>query len=159
MAENSRKPGQVASWFTADEFTSLPGREPGSYILLVALGKPAMLHAGSLPERNYPIGWYAYVGSALNGLAPRLNRYLNPDRKRHWHIDYLLDMGTVRGAFVLKSTEKLECSIAAELAARLEKVSGFGCSDCRCSSHLFYDASEECVKNAITSAFSGRFTL
>ena len=57
-------------------------------------------------------------------------------KKRHWHIDYLLANKNVEIVDVrIKETgKKEECETALNLKG--ERVIGFGCSDCRCSSHL-----------------------
>jgi Uri superfamily endonuclease len=42
------------------------------------------------------------------------------------------------GAIIIKGDKDRECIIATELAKLLTPIPGFGVSDCRCSSHLFY---------------------
>jgi len=38
----------------------------------------------------------------------------------------------------IRSSRRLECALAEELGHLAEnRVAGFGCSDCRCPSHLF----------------------
>jgi Uri superfamily endonuclease len=39
-----------------------------------------------------------------------------------------------------ETIERIERSIAQSLLQSLRGVLGFGCSDCRCSSHLFFSA-------------------
>jgi len=88
-------------------------------------------------------GLYLYVGSALGpGGLKRVERHravaLGQNKTRRWHIDYLLALGELKGVFVLKTEEKLECALAQELGKRFEPaVKGFGSSDCRCETHLF----------------------
>ncbi len=116
------------------------------------------ISVGSLGERLFPPGWYGYVGSALSpGGFARVKRhhllYLNRDRPPHWHIDYLLHSDRFRMRYAIFGvTEKdLECSLADRIGP--PAVPGFGCSDCRCSSHLFFrreDPREEMV-NAMKS--------
>jgi Uri superfamily endonuclease len=47
--------------------------------------------------------------------------------------------------------KRLECKLAEQMEAKSEGIEKFGCSDCRCPSHLFYfkkleDLKENCVK-------------
>ena len=57
----------------------------------------------------------------------------------HWHIDYLLSEKSVsvEAVYVRLSDEKIECEIAGKVSHYGLGVKGFGCSDCRCNSHLF----------------------
>lgn len=144
-------------WVDAVDFDGIPERQPGSYLLIVWLERQVTIQAGRLPERLYHRGWYAYSGSAMNGLKPRLNRYLNPARKRHWHIDYLLERGNVAGAWLVSGTERHECQIAAGLREKLEGIPGFGSSDCRCPGHLFYAPDGKNIREMVTFFNPGRF--
>ncbi|MEE8318148.1 MAG: DUF123 domain-containing protein, partial [Dehalococcoidales bacterium] len=67
----------------------------GGYVLLARLPKRQDVKAGCLPARSFPGGYYAYAGSALNGIPARVRRHLSPAKKIHWHIDYLLQKATV----------------------------------------------------------------
>jgi sugar fermentation stimulation protein A len=142
------RPGLLVR-FPAASFGRLPEGTPGSYLLLVRLAHPARLRAGRLPDRTYPAGWYLYAGSAMSGLKPRLNRYLAPYRKRHWHIDYLLEHGSARAAWVVTGRERLECRLAAALGETLALVPRFGASDCLCPGHLFYAPRQALVAAAL----------
>jgi Uri superfamily endonuclease len=83
-------------------------------------------------------GRYAYVGSAMNGLWPRLKRHLDSHKRLHWHIDYLLQKATISNIIICPSDDQIECTIARSLSNRLELIPGFGSSDCKCCSHLFF---------------------
>ncbi len=139
----------------AAEFSAVPARTPGSYLLLVRLRTAATFAAGRLPSRRYPAGWYVYAGSAMGGLKPRLLRYLDPGRKRHWHIDYLLEHGRAVAAWVVTGREPLECRFAAALGETLELVPRFGSSDCRCPGHLFYASRRYVVLAAVKRLLPG----
>ncbi len=141
--------------YPAGSFDRLPERTPGSYLLLVRLTAGATFAAGRLPPRRYPAGWYIYAGSALGGLRPRLDRYLAPARKRHWHIDYLLEHGDARAAWVVPGRERLECRLAAALGESLERVPRFGSTDCRCPGHLFYARRKALVLAALDRGVPG----
>ncbi len=125
------------------------GRARGAYVLSVRLPQELVIAVGGLGKINFRGGCYAYVGSAMGGLESRLNRHLRRDKKAHWHIDYLLEEANIFDIIVAESEKKLECLIAQELARQFDFVPGFGCSDCRCRSHLFFDSGEGLIKDAI----------
>ena len=97
-----------------------------------------VLSVGELGTLELKAGYYAYVGSALGGLEGRVGRHLREEKKSRWHIDYLLTRARLVDVVVAEGEERKECSIAGELAKGLLGVRGFGSSDCRCESHLFY---------------------
>ena len=148
----------VSVWQNAAAFPAIPADRPGSYVLLVRLPRACRLAAGRLPERVYRAGWYAYAGSALNGLRGRLNRYLRTARKRHWHIDYLVDHGEVEGAWLFPGRERLECRLAAHLRETFEGVPGFGATDCRCGGHLFHARDAEDLRRVLTFGAAERLS-
>ena len=60
-------------------------------------------------------------------------------KKKHWHIDYLSSQAENIVTFPILTFRNMECDLAADLEALGGRaISGFGCSDCRCKSHLFY---------------------
>ncbi|MEL7562170.1 DUF123 domain-containing protein [Dehalogenimonas sp. 4OHTPN] len=123
----------------------------GLYIILLELPQSAAVRARRRAFALEP-GFYAYVGSAMNSLEARIARHLSPDKKRHWHIDYLLEHAIVRYVLSAESDADLECLLAGGLADAAV-ISGFGCSDCRCRSHLFFSPD----LNDLTSRASGAF--
>jgi len=84
-------------------------------------------------------GRYVYVGSAQNGVEKRIARHFTKNKRLWWHIDYLLSNPFVRieKAFYKKAGKLEECRIAWLLSRFEELIKGFGCSDCKCKSHLF----------------------
>jgi Uri superfamily endonuclease len=54
-------------------------------------------------------------------------------------VDYLLKENGVKinSVYIKLTDEKIECKIADEVSKKGVPVSGFGCSDCSCKSHLF----------------------
>jgi Uri superfamily endonuclease len=110
----------------------------GSYILLIKLPEETTIAAGRLGPVLFRRGHYAYVGSALGGLKQRLDRHLRAEKKLHWHIDYLLEKARIDGIVTCETDERTECAIANALSEQFESVPGFGSSDCRCHSHLFF---------------------
>lgn len=116
-------------------------RGPGSYVLILRLIGCSELAVGRLGMLRLPAGHYAYVGSALAGLQARLARHMRRDKRHHWHIDYLLDVAEIVEAWAYLGPERVECQWAALLSKQLEPAArGFGSSDCRCPTHLFYSA-------------------
>ena len=121
----------------------------GSYIILIRLPKAQTITIGSLPDVYFPRGYYAYIGSALSGVKSRLSHHLNRTKKRHWHIDYLLQKASITDIIIGESEDRVECAIAQALSAQFDAIPGFGSSDCRCPSHLFYAAEGSQMKSAI----------
>jgi Uri superfamily endonuclease len=124
----------------------------GSYVLLVELADNKNVTVGKLGSFPFAKGFYAYVGSAMNGLRGRLARHLSKDKKLHWHIDYLLQEGRVIEIIACPSGEKVECSLAQALASKLDPVGGFGASDCHCRSHLYFAADKDFLKAHVVRA-------
>jgi sugar fermentation stimulation protein A len=122
---------------------SLPDK--GSYLLLIHLKAKASIEAGALGRLRLNAGHYVYVGSAMGGLRARISRHLRRAGRRgaakHWHLDYLLEKvnrRSVRG-LPIPGVRSLECTLAREVARLADgEVAGFGCTDCRCRSHLCY---------------------
>ncbi len=115
----------------------------GSYVLLIEIAEPVQIYVGALGKLDFEKGIYVYVGSALNGLYPRILRHIrtnaNKTAKFHWHIDYLLSAENVRLTRILTfiSDKRLECRIAHGIANRAKPIPKFGSSDCKCAGHLY----------------------
>ncbi|MGD2072894.1 MAG: GIY-YIG nuclease family protein [Candidatus Thorarchaeota archaeon] len=101
-----------------------------SYILVMDLPSDATIQIGTLGTIHFPKGSYAYVGSAPS--ENRLERHLRREKTIHWHIDYFLQEAAVKKIVV---SPQEECILARQIP--LPYIKGFGCSDCRCPSHLF----------------------
>ena len=114
----------------------------GSYVLLIELPEEQTITIGSLKAVYFPRGYYAYVGSAMGGFKSRLNRHLKSDKKPHWHIDYLLEKASISEIILYETNDRVECAIAQALSRQFDSISGFGSSDCKCRSHLFFAADE-----------------
>lgn len=135
---------------------------PGVYVLLIELERSGSHAIGRLGNVDFPAGFYGYVGSALNGLEGRLKRHLRQEKKLHWHIDYLLKKARISNIFYAETPAgsrfpeqppRVECQIARSLAQYFEFAKGFGCSDCRCPSHLFYSKNLKVMNRKISGAF------
>jgi Uri superfamily endonuclease len=109
----------------------------GSYILLIEVKEDRYIKIGKLGNLHFKKGFYVYVGSALNSLESRISRHLRSEKKIHWHIDYLLKFAGIIDFFFKENLRKEECNLSCELEKNLNILKGFGCSDCKCNSHLF----------------------
>ena len=125
----------------------------GTYVLLIHVPYPIQLSVGELGNLALKAGYYAYVGSALGGLEKRVERHLASDKKIHWHIDYLLARGRVVDVVQGETTERKECAVAGELVKYLTSVTGFGSSDCKCGSHLFYSPDFNDLRTRVLTSF------
>lgn len=115
--------------------------DPGTYILMIQLEDDAQIRIASLGMVQFRAGSYLYVGSALRGLEARLARHLRQEKRLYWHIDYLLERGTIREIWYHLGPQRLECVWARALAGAAgisPFPSPFGASDCACHTHLFY---------------------
>jgi len=130
----------------------------GTYIVIIKLEEEKTIQIGKLGKILFKKGFYVYVGSAFNGLRQRIDRHLRKNKKIHWHIDYFLNFSEVKGVLFKESETKQECNIATILEKHLFSISGFGCSDCRCKSHLFYGSYKK-ITHAVRDLYLKRYKL
>jgi Uri superfamily endonuclease len=110
-----------------------------TYALWIVLERDIKISVGSLGEMIFKKGIYFYVGSAKKNFYSRIARHLRKDKKIFWHIDYLLASPFTKVMGVIWRSNIAECQLAQDFLNRKYKyVSKFGCSDCKCQSHLFY---------------------
>ncbi|MEM1565662.1 MAG: GIY-YIG nuclease family protein [Candidatus Bathyarchaeia archaeon] len=134
----------------------------GIYVLTVLVGRDKTVKIGSLGQVRFKAGFYAYVGSAQNNLEKRLKRHFGGvTRRRFWHIDYLLTEDHVNAvkAFFKEASKPEECLTAQELAKFGFPVDGFGCSDCKCRSHLFMFESQNLLEKVCLELGFKQFPL
>lgn len=109
------------------------------YFLFIRLDGDSEIQVGKKGLYPFLRGFYVYVGRAKRGVLGRLRRHLRRKKRKHWHIDFLLEVGTVEGIVLFEGDE--ECVLATFLSQHpcvQHDVPGFGSSDCLCRSHLFY---------------------
>lgn len=116
--------------------------QPGTYAFVLGLPTTELLRVGRLGVFRFSAGLYVYVGSALGpgGVAARLRHHCRKAARPRWHIDYLRQVSEPLGAWVACSDIRNECRWVGRLATLpqlMRPMTGFGASDCRCSSHLF----------------------
>ncbi|KKG13459.1 endonuclease III [Methanosarcina sp. 2.H.T.1A.6] len=116
--------------------------EKGVYCLVFE-NRDCVIEVGKKGTFSFPEGFHIYTGSALgSGGMKRVKRHidfsLRKDRNPRWHVDYLhLNPSFKLSWAVCASTpDRLECELARRLGG--DSAPGFGCTDCACSSHLFY---------------------
>jgi len=112
----------------------------GIYCLVMNVKKDIETEVGALGNISFKKGNYIYVGSAQNGIEQRVRRHSRKNKKKHWHIDYLLSDKNVELIKYLykKAGKEEECRLACFFLSSFEEpIDKFGCSDCNCKSHLF----------------------
>ncbi len=111
----------------------------GIYVLIIQVSHGVAAQVGALGKLTFAKGLYAYVGSAQGNLEKRVARHLGKEKRKFWHIDYLLgdDAARVIVVFYKQAGKPEECAVARVIGERGDAVVGFGASDCRCKSHLF----------------------
>lgn len=113
-------------------------RDGGAYLLVLEMARSRRIDVGGLGRVAFPKGYYVYVGSARANLSKRVERHLRLRKRYHWHIDYLRDGTASCTALPVRASEDLEHDLAAALGELAGwDVPRFGCSDCRCPTHLF----------------------
>lgn len=113
--------------------------DKGIYLLLFNIKNKEKIRIGGLGEYIFKKGYYIYVGSAMNNLTKRIQRHLRKHKKLRWHIDYLLSKVQNLKVIPIRTFLKWECEIAEKLSFLSDEIFfGFGVSDCKCKSHLFY---------------------
>lgn len=126
----------------------------GGYVLIVELDAKKNIDVGSLGLISFSGGFYAYMGSALGGFKARVNRHLAEGKKPKWHIDYLLTEAKVVQVILCETERRLECLLSQVLANEFSSVPGFGSSDCRCKSHLYFADNRAYLERGIKRAIA-----
>ena len=130
----------------------MPASTKGIYVLLIQLDVASNIQTAK-HRFIFESGFYGYVGSALSGLERRLTRHLRTDKRFHWHIDYLLAVARINKVICGEIGKSKECALAGISSQKLTPINGFGCSDCRCTSHLFCCEDRRILENLALDAF------
>ncbi|MDO6460422.1 GIY-YIG nuclease family protein [Granulosicoccaceae sp. 1_MG-2023] len=117
--------------------------DSGTYLLILCARRAQTVRVGKLGGFSVAPGFYYYVGSAFGGggLRSRLSRHFKRDKTRRWHIDYLRHKTALAGAYWQCSADKAEDDWVIRLSqcnALSRPFSGFGASDSKQDSHLFF---------------------
>ena len=137
--------------------------EKGVYVLLIFVPFERSIDVGGLGVRRFQDGYYAYTGSALGrgalSLKGRIRRHLRREKRKRWHVDFLLaDEDIMVVSVLIIPTEKsMECEVNKYLCDVMNAkvvVPNFGSSDCRqgCGSHLLYLGGYEKIPEGIISS-------
>jgi Uri superfamily endonuclease len=120
--------------------------QPGTYALILRSRSKARTQVGRWGWLDIEPGYYIYVGSAFGpgGVRARVARHCRATKRKHWHIDYLREFLSPIGAWYSHETTRLEHRWAQAFHDMdcTSSVQGFGCSDCKCRSHLFNTRAE-----------------
>lgn len=124
------------------DMNPLPGRQKGTYLLILRLQKDRRIRIGKLGLQQLTAGFFGYVGSAFGpgGLRARLNHHLRTAARPRWHIDYLRKAAAVEQIWFSTEDRQQEHAWASLLKCMSGidiPVDNFGATDCRCRSHLF----------------------
>jgi len=119
------------------------GKQPGTYALILANDSVQVVTVGRLGTLELQPGWFVYVGSAQGpgGLAARVGRHIQIEKKRRWHIDYVRPQVELREVWFTHGSEKVECQWAQKMAQMPKaelRYQRFGASDCSCAAHLIW---------------------
>ncbi|MEM4525380.1 MAG: GIY-YIG nuclease family protein [Methanothermobacter sp.] len=128
----------------------------GTYCLIIRVRKTSYLNVGALGNVKIERGCYVYVGSAFNSLETRIRRHFSENKRIHWHVDYLLahENTIIEDVIFTTDERRLECLLSERLENQ-RSIEGFGCSDCKCKSHLHYYENVRVAKSAILDAIKG----
>lgn len=123
----------------------------GIYALVIFLDADAEIKIGALGKIDFAKGHYVYVGSAQNSIEKRVKRHLRKEKKLFWHIDYLLNCkkSKITKVFYDQSKKTEECVVAKKIKEHGCEIIAFGCSDCKCSSHLFHIKNAEIIDKSM----------
>ena len=115
---------------------------PGTYALILQCYASKAIQVGRWGQLDLQPGYYIYVGSAFGagGVRARVSRHLRTEARKHWHIDFLRAHVRPVEARISYEAEHLEHEWAGILLNMpgMTPIRGFGCSDCKCYSHLFF---------------------
>ncbi len=113
----------------------------GTYALILQSNSKATVQIGQWGKLVIEPSYYIYVGSAFGpgGVRARVLRHFRQAKAKHWHIDYLREFTNPVYAWCNYGSIHLEHEWAQLFSnmANTFSIKGFGCSDCKCHTHLF----------------------
>lgn len=112
----------------------------GAYLLLINVREKYVIETNA-KSFVIPEGKYVYVGSSMVNLRKRIERHLRKNKRKFWHIDFLLSVDGVEieRIYVKENIIKEEREIAKKFAENFRSVRKFGSSDDKDNeSHLFF---------------------
>jgi Uri superfamily endonuclease len=120
--------------------------QPGTYVLVLRSRAKRKARVGRWGHLHVIPGYYIYVGSAFGpgGVRARVSRHCRQSKPKRWHIDYLCEFLRPIEVWCSYETARVEhpwAQVFSDMASMLP-IQGFGCSDCKCFSHLFFTSRE-----------------
>lgn len=112
----------------------------GAYLLLMENKTLQEITVGNLGKVSFQPGYYVYAGSGMANLDKRVKHHQLKKKSFHYHIDYITPgFMRIKKTFLVRTTERIESELAVKIGKVCdEMVDGFGCSDTKEKSHLFY---------------------
>ena len=116
--------------------------QPGTYALIMTCNYDQQVTIDKLGRLQIRPGCYVYIGSAFGpgGLKARIAHHQRISVRPHWHIDYLRSLLLLKEVWYTNDAEPYEhrwAEVLRGLKGAIIPITGFGASDCRCTSHLF----------------------
>ena len=116
---------------------------PGTYALILSASHKKFIAIGKLGYLQLQSGFYIYIGSAFGpgGLKARIAHHCRKPARPHWHIDYLASTIALKEIWYTFDPVHREHQWAytiSNIRGASVPLTGFGSSDCRCRSHLFF---------------------
>ncbi len=134
---------------------------PGTYVLVLRSSRSRTVRVGRLGQLQLRPGYYLYVGSAFGpgGLRARIEHHCRRADRPHWHIDYLRRYTRLEGVwYCCRRCEHEWATAIGRLPGAAVAMPGFGSSDCRCQTHLFwFPEAPEMLPNAKAMAMCGLY--
>lgn len=134
--------------------------QPGTYALIFSAARNGQIAIGKIGTLQLKPGFYIYVGSAFGpgGLKARIRHHNRKTARPHWHIDYLASNLKLKEIwYTCDSVHRehqwatiLSCTRGASMP-----LTGFGSSDCRCKSHLFFRNARPSISTLRRSIYGG----
>jgi Uri superfamily endonuclease len=117
--------------------------EGGAYALILFCSREELVQIGKLGPLQLRRGFYVYVGSAVGpgGVRARVAHHQKVSQRPHWHIDYLRPHTRLERIWYSHDRVRREhqwARVIHALRGASVPVPGFGSSDCKCMTHLFF---------------------
>ncbi len=125
---------------------------PGTYALIFSASRKGRLSIGKIGTLELKPGFYIYVGSAFGpgGLRARISHHCRKAARPHWHIDHMASALALKEIWYTCDPIHREhqwATMIANIRGGSLPLAGFGSSDCRCKSHLFFRNARPSIKS------------